>query len=317
MIHGSQRMNADLPATVAAAAVPAAAAVAAVPAPVATAAPARFAASVAAPPRLPRKAAGLAKPSAPVMRPSSAFARNEPWLPSSDASPPASSFFSPTYFLRNAKIIGTTRAIRFVADEVLRPAADESELTSGPALSPNSAGTSVSDPSLSSDCTEALPPPRRPATLPSRFASRPELPSCASRPDAPCTVAPFCATMPMTAGRRPRMADCVALSDSPRNCPARREKSVPSACCARASRLSLMKIPSWARPPSGAREWLGAPDRGGADAQEHVSPSWPWASAPTRRRSTPRRRPPWSCRAPARQPATRRPRGPLASDRGR
>ena len=244
MIHGSQRMNVDLPATVAAAAVLAAEPVIAL-APVATAAPVRRAVSAAAPPRFERNAPGLAKPSALVMRLSSALDRCSPCPAKSAASPPASSRFSPMYFLRNERTSGTTIASRFITDELFIPLVDASALTRLPALSPSSAGTSVPDPAFNSDCNAGLPlpPPSRLPMLPMRPGSTVGLLIVARMLCAPAGVAPFCAIRPITAGSSPLIADCVVLSDSPRNCPASREKSAPKACWTSERRLTLMRSP--------------------------------------------------------------------------
>ena len=236
--HGSQRMNPDLVAVVAAAA-----ALAAAPAPPATAAPARRAASAAGPVMPPMNAAGLAKPSAPVRRLSSAPCRFGPCSPSSDASELALRPFSPMNFFRNVSSNGTTIASRLVADELLIPLLDDSAFTSAPLLSPNSAGTRLLVPAFSRALTPDPPPPKSPARLPSEFTSRFAPLISDSRPAAPSGVAPFWAMPPSTAGSSDVNADCVEPCDSPRNCPASFAKSPPSACWASESRFAAMSVP--------------------------------------------------------------------------
>ena len=226
--QGSHRIRPDLVA-VAAAAVPPA-----------TATPARFATSAAWPPNPPRNAAGLAKPSAPVRRLSSAPCRFGPWLLNSVASEFALRPLSPMNFFRNIRIIGTTIPSRLVADELLMPLTEDSALPSAPLLSPKRAGTRLPAPAFRRPLMPAPPLPKRPAMLPSEETSRLAPLMSDNRPDAPDGVAPFCAMPPSTAGSSAVIADWVAPGDSPRNSPASFEKSPPMASWASVSRFAFI-----------------------------------------------------------------------------
>src|SRR5262245_41904394 len=186
------------------------------PATVAVARRAVSAAAPAAPPMLFRNELGLAKPSALVMRLSSAPCKFGTWLVSIDESEVALSPRSPISFFRNVRTIGTTRAIRFVADDVLMPLADESALTSAPLLSPKSAGTSRLVPAFRRSLAPAPPPPNRLPRFESNPVSRFAPLMSDIRPDAPSALAPFCASEPSTAGSSEPSALWVAPGDSPR-----------------------------------------------------------------------------------------------------
>ncbi|MOA11641.1 hypothetical protein D3C78_1315930 [compost metagenome] len=144
--HGNQRISPDLPG--AAAALEAAR----VPLP-------------SVPPRLPRKAVGLAKPRAPVRRLSSSPDRYCLWSLSSAASEAAFRLFCPTYFLMTVSSSGAAIAIRLVAEEFLMSLMPASAVASPPALSPKSAGSSVEVPSWMSERIPLPPKSNSPPTL--------------------------------------------------------------------------------------------------------------------------------------------------------
>src|SRR5215472_14532690 len=164
--HGAARASAGLASATAAppadiAAPPAdIAALPTLAAPPASAAPARRVLSIAtsaAPLTLSRNAPELGKPSALVMRLSSAPCRFGPWLASSEDSEVALSPRSPMSFFRKASTIGTTIAIRFVAEDDLMPLEDESALTNAPLLSPKIAGTRLLVPAFMRSLTPEPP----------------------------------------------------------------------------------------------------------------------------------------------------------------
>lgn len=196
--QGSQRMSPDFVAVVAAAAPPA------------TAAPARLAESAAWPPRPPRNAAGLAKPSAELMRLSSTPCRCAPWPDSSEDSALALSALSLMNFFRKVSASGTMRATRLFADAGLIPLEELSAEISAPALSPNRAGIRVAAPVSRSAFTPVPPPLNNPARFPSAPASRLAPLISDIRPVAPWGVAPFRAMPPITAGSSEPSADWVA-----------------------------------------------------------------------------------------------------------